>query len=92
MYTCAFRHASWLVNRFAVQAGGITAYEAATGRPYRGPVVPLPFAEIYMILAKQAPKGQARFVQAMMLGKLPSSDQWVSVTAAGKTLAEPRCA
>ena len=39
-----------------------------------------------MILAKQAPKGQARFVQAMMLGKLPSSDQWVSVTAAGKLL------
>ena len=39
-----------------------------------------------MVLVKQAPKGQARFIQAMMLGKLPSSDQWVSVTAAGRLM------
>ena len=84
LYSWSYRHAAWLINRFSVQAGGIASYEAATGRPYKGPV--LPFGETCMVLVKQAPKGQARFIQAMMLGKLPSSDQWVSVTAAGRLM------
>ncbi|CAE7658790.1 unnamed protein product [Symbiodinium necroappetens] len=76
------RHSAFILNRFQVRPGGLTSFEAAMGRPYRGAVIP--YGETVMLLVPQGVKGKPRFVQGQVLGKVMSSDQWIGCTSAGR--------
>ena len=85
IHSWAMRHAAFILNRFQVQSGGLTAFEAAMGRPYRGALIP--YGETVMMLVPQAgqgAKGKPRFIQCQMLGKVMVSDQWIGVSSAGR--------
>ena len=62
----ALRHSAFLLNRFQVRPGGLTAFESALGRPYKGAVIP--YGETVMLLVPQGAKGKPRFVQGQVLG------------------------
>ena len=82
MHSWALRHSAFILNRFQVRPGGLTAFEAAMGRPYRGAVIP--YGETVMLFVPQGVKGKPRFVQGQVLGKVMSSDQWIGCTSAGR--------
>ena len=80
LHSWALRHAAFVLDRFQIRPGGLTAFEAALGRPYKGAVIP--YGE--MLLVPQGANGKPRFVQGQVLGKVMSSDQWIGCTSAGR--------
>ena len=82
LHSWALRHSAFLLNRFQVRPGGLTAFESAVGRPYKGAVIP--YGETVVLLVSQGAKGKPRFVQGQVLGKVMSSDQWIGCTSSGR--------
>ena len=84
LHSWAFRHASWLLNRFGRRSSGTTPFEDAMQTTYNGKVCP--FGSSILALTNSAVKGRARWIQGLWLGKSASSDQHVCCTYGGKLL------
>ncbi|CAE7322877.1 GIP [Symbiodinium sp. KB8] len=80
VHAWAFRHASWLLTRYA-RTESQSAFELITGRPYLGKLVN--FGEVVYARVKSSVKGRPRWVKIMWLGKLAVSDLHFGVSQGG---------
>ena len=80
VHAWAFRHASWLLTRYA-RTESHSAFELITGRPYLGKLVN--FGEVVYARVKSSVKGRPRWVKIMWLGKLAVSDLHFGVSQGG---------
>jgi hypothetical protein len=67
IWSCAMRHASWLLNRYAV-VHGCTPYELVYSKPYKGKLAE--FGEPLFAYTHTSHKGNPKWQRARMLGKL----------------------
>ena len=84
MHSWCWKHSAFILNRFACSHGQ-TAYERTTNKPYVGTISK--FGELVYARVKQQVKGQPRYLRAMWLTKVPTTDSHVVVTAGGHLVA-----
>ena len=58
LFPWSFRHAAFLYTRFHVLRDGMTPFELATGRPYRGKLVPFGMTVLAQVLPKTKSKAE----------------------------------
>ena len=74
LWSWAGRHAAWCLNRFQ-PTKGITAYEAAHGKTFKGKVCR--FGEPVYAYCKTKGKADPKWRLALFLGKTESQDAWI---------------
>ena len=82
IFPWAFKHASFLINRFRALDGSIrTSFELATGHPYRGKLAL--FGESVMFKRSIRNKGSAGFEKGIWVTKHPWNDNHVVLSTTG---------
>eukprot|EP00435_Cladocopium_sp_Y103_P015276 s4186_g3.t1 len=85
LWTWAMRHASWILNRFAV-VHGCTPYELVYSKPYKGKLAE--FGEPVFAYTHTSHKGNPRWQRVLMLGKTEAQDTFVVFTGSGVMLSK----
>ena len=83
LWSWALRHASWLLNRFAV-VNGSTPFELVYQKVYKGRMTE--FAEPAFAYTHTALKGNPKWQRVIVLGKTESQDTYVVFTGAAVML------
>ena len=83
IWSWAMRHASWLLNRFAV-THGCTPFELVYSKPYKGKLAE--FGEPMFAYVHTSHKGNPKWQRVLMLGKTEAQDTFVVYTGSGVML------
>ena len=84
MHSWCWKRSAFILNRFACSHGQ-TAYKRTTNKPYVGKI--LKYGKLVYARVKQQLEGQPRYIRAMWLTKVPTTDSHMVVTAGGHLVA-----